>query len=83
MMEWFWEPSRYVFRCGAVNVGAIFRPLADGEKWRWRLWVNRRGWPEEGKASSDEAARAAVETRFADFLERAGLASKITGKIVP
>lgn len=77
-MEWFWEPSRYVYRCGTVNVAAVFRPVADGEKWRWRLWVNGHVWPEEGKAATDEAARAAVESRFAAFLERAALTSKFT-----
>lgn len=82
-MEWIWEPRRYVYRCGTVNVGAIFAPIAAGEKWRWRLWVTGRASPDEGTAATDAAARAAVETRFADFLERAWLTSKAAGEGAP
>ncbi|WP_439604516.1 hypothetical protein [Shinella sp.] len=82
-MEWIWGPTRYVYRCGAVDVGAIFAPIAMGEKWRWRLWVTGRAGHAEGTAPSAEAARAAVETRFADFLDRAWLTSKVSGEAAP
>lgn len=80
MFEWVWQPSRLVYLCGTVSVGAVFSPAHPEGKWRWRIWVNGRLSAEDGKAASEEKAREAVESRFAAFLERAALMPSVSGK---
>ncbi|WP_411033827.1 hypothetical protein [Shinella sp. BYT-45] len=80
MFEWVWQPSRLVYVCGTVSVGAVFPPACPGGKWRWRMLVDGRLSPEEGKAKTQDEARQAVEKRFAAFLDRAALKPAIEGK---
>lgn len=77
MFEWVWQPSRLVYFCGTVGVGAVFRPAYPSGKWRWHLWVNGRQVRDEGRAVSEIKAREAVEKGFAAFLDRAGLKSTV------
>lgn len=77
MFEWVWQPSRLVYLCGVVKVGAVFRPACPGGKWRWHLWVNGRQVRDEGRAASELKAREAVEKGFQSFLDRAGLKSAV------
>jgi len=79
MFELVWQPSRLVYLSGAASVGAVFAPAHPSGKWRWRLWVNGRSSPDEGKADNQDKAREAVERRFAAFLERAALTPSIRG----
>ncbi|MBN9053575.1 MAG: hypothetical protein J0H80_07320 [Rhizobiales bacterium] len=83
MFEWVWQPSRLVYVCGTVNVGAVFSPACPGGKWRWRMLVDGRRYPEEGKAKSKEEAIAAVEKRFRAFLARAALKPSIGPEAEP
>lgn len=83
MFEWVWQPSRLVYFCGTVGVGAVFRPAYPSGKWRWHLWVNGRQVRDEGRGASEAEARNAVETRFAEFLVRAGLTSSVGGGVPP
>lgn len=83
MFEWVWQPSRLVYLCGTVSVGAVFSPAYPGGKWRWHLWVNGRQVRDEGRAESELKARAAVEGRFAGFLERAALKPSIEPEARP
>lgn len=73
MFEWVWQPSRLVYVCGTVGVGAVFSPACPGGKWRWRMLIDGRLYPESGKAGTQEDARKEVEKRFAAFLDRAAL----------
>jgi hypothetical protein len=81
MFEWVWQPSRLVYFCGTVGVGAVFSPACPGGKWRWRLWVNGRPSPQEGKSENQQKAREAVERLFAAFLERAALQPSVRGDV--
>lgn len=83
MFEWIWQPSRLVYMSGKVSVGAVFAPAYPGGKWRWRIWVNGRLAPEEGKAASEMKAREAVESRFAAFLDRAALKASVEPEARP
>lgn len=83
MFEWVWQPSRLVYLCGTVRVGAVFSPAYPGGKWRWRIWINGRRCPEEGKSASELKAREAVEVRFAGFLDRAALKPSIDPEARP
>lgn len=75
-MNWKDQQYRKVMRCGDVEFGAIYPPRSGRGLWRWRMWINRTGHLQEGRARDERTARAAVETRFWDFMHTAGLEMK-------
>ncbi len=83
MFEWVWQPSRLVYVCGTVHVGAVFSPAHPEGKWRWKMLIDGRLYPEMGKAPTQHEARAAVEKRFSAFLDRAALKPSIGGEDPP
>jgi hypothetical protein len=67
-----YEGDRHLAMCGSVTVGAVFPPIGK-KHWRWRVWFGATVHPWEGKAKTEEQARAEVVVHFQRFLEQAGL----------
>jgi hypothetical protein len=58
-----------------VEVGAVFPPIGEARIWRWRMWLNGKSWPTEGKAASELDAKKMLEWAWEQFLYSAGLRS--------
>lgn len=65
--------GRHCLLSGSVTVGAAFPPAVAGDDWVWRQWVHGGTATPEGRAKSEQAAKAALLARFRDFLRAAGL----------
>ncbi len=65
--------GRHCLLCGTITIGAVFPPAVTGGYWTWRQWVNAGLATPEGRARSEQAAKAAMLARFREFLREAGL----------
>lgn len=68
--------GRHCLLCGAITVGAVFPPAVTGDNWTWRQWINAGPSTPEGRARTEQAAKAALLARFRDFLREAGLEAR-------
>lgn len=74
MIRWrapSYEGGRRVAIAGTVEVGAVFPPVGS-DRWTWRMWIGGN-WPKEGKERTELAAKTALDSAWAGFLNRAGL----------
>lgn len=74
-----WYPSgRILLRAGECDVGAVYPPLTDpratkpSARWVWRLWINGRTVPSEGREKTEDEAKAALLAAWLAFLSHAG-----------
>lgn len=55
-----YESDRILLACGLVNMGAIFPPVGDDRKWRWRLFAFGDFPVQEGVCTSQDKAKGAL-----------------------
>ena len=70
--------GRIVLRQGGVDVGAVFPPCGNNQHrhpWVWRLWVSGKTTTLEGRAKTEDAARAAILAAWHDTLAAMALQS--------
>lgn len=63
--------ERRILTSGSAQIGAVFPPVGtprDKAPWVWRLWCNGRAYATEGRAKTEEAARAALLGTWHRFL---------------
>lgn len=76
MIRWrapSYDGDRRVAVAGTVEVGAVFPPVGPKAKWRWRMWAAGGPIAKEGAAPTELAAKTALDSAWAGFLNRAGL----------
>lgn len=64
--------NRILCFCGLVAVGAVF-PSVGARHVRYRAWVTANMNPVDGTATNLDEAKTAIEQRFTDFTNKAGL----------
>ena len=69
--------GRIVAKLGQIEVGAVFPPVGEGQHrfpWVWRFWLGSVSTPrQEGRATSELAAKNGLAARVDDWLREAGL----------
>lgn len=69
--------GRILLRSGAVDVGAVFPPLGEGQHrhpWAWRFWGGPGTTTRDGGAKTELAAKTALLAEWRSYLRTAGLA---------
>lgn len=72
------QGARILLTCGEIEAGAVFPPVGSNpgrHPWCWRFWlggIDARN-DREGRAATEEAAKAALMAATNEWLRKAGL----------